>query len=76
MNAANRDRHAADSNRKRITAERPEVERLDRNAGIESEMTQAIGLAGGKRQLHQPGYRRGLHPSKLGGRCRRGIWSI
>ena len=45
MLTANGDGHPPDANRERITPERPEMKRLDRNALIETELTQAARFA-------------------------------
>ena len=46
MAAADRDGHPPDADRERIAPERAEVERLDRDAGVEAEVTQAARFAG------------------------------
>ena len=51
MLAANGDGHPPDADRERITPERTEVKRLDRNALIKAELTQAARFALAK---HRP----------------------
>ena len=49
MGAADRDGHPPDANGERVAAERPEVERLDRNPLVKAELAQTPRFAFAKR---------------------------
>lgn len=44
MDSADRDGHPADADRERITTERPQMERFDTYAGVETEVAQTACL--------------------------------